>query len=297
VALCLGGMDPSGGAGLLRDVMTLTALGIHPMAVATADTVQNGLACLAIHPPRDPFPALEALAPHLGTWGVKLGLCALDAGTLRHLAAWLKAHAPGPMLWDPIQAPTAGVGLHGPADLRAMAEVLLEACPWVVSPNRPEAAALAGLAPDAAPEDLARPLLELGASAVWLKGGHGPGGEVEDFWINAQGALSLGRWPRLPGDRRGTGCTLASAWLAHRLRGLDGPGAAAAAAHWLRDRWADGIRPGGYGRPCFGSVSDTVAGLCPVTVWGSLRGDVEGAQRPGFDAVRLIPSVKSGGTP
>jgi hydroxymethylpyrimidine/phosphomethylpyrimidine kinase len=247
-------MDPSGGAGLLREVMTLTALGVHPMAVATADTVQNGQGCQAIHPPQDPFPALEALAPHLGNWGVKLGLCALDAGALRHLAAWLKAHAPGPMIWDPILAPTAGVGLHAAGALLAMAELLLGASPWVVSPNRPEAAALAGLAQDAGPEDLARPLLERGARAVWLKGGHGSRGHVEDFWITAQGALSLGRWPRLPGDRRGTGCTLASAWLAYRLHGLDGPGAAAAAAGWLRDRWAGGIRPGGYGRPCFAAM-------------------------------------------
>jgi len=64
-------MDPSAGAGILRDVMTLAALGVHPMAVSTADTVQNGLVCLAIRPPRDPLPAFDALVPHLGgAWGV-----------------------------------------------------------------------------------------------------------------------------------------------------------------------------------------------------------------------------------
>lgn len=252
VALCLGGFDPSGGAGLLRDVTTLAALGIHPMAIATAETVQNGQACLAIHPPRDPMPALEALAPHLaGPWGVKLGLCALDAGTFRRLAAAVAALAPCARIWDPVQAPTSGVGLHDAAGLRTMARVLLATGPWVVSPNLPEAAALAGLPPGASPEDLARPLLDLGAEAVWLKGGHGSPEHVEDFWITRAGVLSLGRAPRLPGDRRGTGCTLASAWLAHRLRGLDGPGAAAAAAGFLRCHWEPGLAPGGAGRPCF----------------------------------------------
>ena len=86
VALCLGGMDPSAGAGLLRDVMTLAGLGIQPMAVCTAETVQNGRACAAILAPPDPLPFLEALAPHLaGAWGVKLGLCRLDPGTFAAL--------------------------------------------------------------------------------------------------------------------------------------------------------------------------------------------------------------------
>ena len=65
------------------------------------------------------------------------------------------------------------------------------------------------------------------------------------------GTLAMGRDRRLPGDRRGTGCTLASAWLGHRLLGLDGPAAAVAAARFLRDRWTSAHQPGGFGRPCF----------------------------------------------
>lgn len=251
-ALCLGGLDPSGGAGILRDAMTLSALGVHPMALCTAETVQNGLECLAIRAPRDPLPALEALAPHLGgAWGVKLGLCALDAPALGALASSLEARSPLARVWDPILAPTSGVGLHEARGLRDMAAILLGAGPWVVSPNLPEASALSGLPQDAPPPDLARPLLDLGASAVWLKGGHGAPGEVEDFWITPGGARSLGRFPRLEGDRRGTGCTLASAWLGYRLKGLAGPEAAVAAAAWLRRRWFPGARPGGAGRPVF----------------------------------------------
>ena len=66
LALCLGGLDPSGGAGLLRDVMTLAALGVHPMAVVHRRDGPERPGCLAIQPPRDPLPFLEALAPHLG---------------------------------------------------------------------------------------------------------------------------------------------------------------------------------------------------------------------------------------
>jgi hydroxymethylpyrimidine/phosphomethylpyrimidine kinase len=253
VALCLGGLDPSAGAGLLRDVMTLAALGVQPMAVCTADTIQNGSSCLGIRPPADPLPALEALAPHLTgpDWGVKLGLCALDDRTFSALAARVAELAPPVRIWDPILAPTSGVGLHSGRRLRSMAETLLAGGDWVVCPNLPEAAALAGTGLDAGCAALARPFLDLGAVAVWLKGGHGQGPEVEDFWITPGAVLSLGRSPRLPGDRRGTGCTLASAWLAWRLRGLPGPDAAAAAARFLRERWDPPVQPGGYGRPCF----------------------------------------------
>lgn len=251
VALCLGGLDPSAGAGLLRDVMTLGALGIHPMAVTTALTTQNGAGCLAIAAPPDPLPLLEALAPHLtGIWGVKLGLCALPAPDFAILAARVASLGPAIQIWDPIAAPTSGVGLHTPSDLRAMAKTLLGSGDWVVCPNLPEAAALAGLPIGAGPAFLARPWLNLGAAAVWLKGGHGREAEVEDLWITPQGITSLGRAPRLPGDRRGTGCTLASAWLAFRLKGLDGPTAAKAAARWLRGRWKPTFIPGGFGRPC-----------------------------------------------
>jgi hydroxymethylpyrimidine/phosphomethylpyrimidine kinase len=263
LALCLGGMDPSAGAGLLRDVMTLAALGVHPMAVATAETIQNGRGCAAILPPADPLPRLEALVPHLGgpePWGVKLGLCALDPGTFGSLAARVAALRPAAAIWDPILAPTAGVGLHSGRQLHAMAETLLATGGWVVSPNLPEALALAGpgtgidpAAPLAEPACaiLARPLLDLGAAAVWLKGGHGQGREVEDFWITPGLVQSLGRALRLPGDRRGTGCTLASAWLGWRLLGLPGPEAAVAAARFLRERWDRVLQPGGFGRPCF----------------------------------------------
>lgn len=261
LALCLGGMDPSAGAGLLRDVMTLASLGVHPMAVCTAETIQNGRACTAILAPADPLPRLEALAPHLegrDPWGVKLGLCALELPALSSLVARVAAMKPMARIWDPILAPTSGVGLHTGPRLRQLAEVILATGGWVVSPNLPEALALAdpGAAPgmplsEAACADLARPFLDLGATAVWLKGGHAQGREVEDVWITPGVVQSLGRAPRLPGDRRGTGCTLAAAWLGWRLLGLPGPEAAVAAATYLRERWDPSVTPGGYGRPCF----------------------------------------------
>lgn len=257
VALLLGGLDPSCGAGLLRDALTVAAHGVQPMVLPTAETLQNGVACLQIGAPgMSPRLRLEALAPHLsGTWGVKLGLADLDLDDLAGLASDLKALGPAVAIWDPVLAPTAGVGLHDGRALGRMADRLLAALPWVVAPNRLEAAALAERPADSDALSLARPWLDRGASAVWLKGGHGEGALVEDLWITRDCAQSLGTAPRLEGERRGTGCTLASAWLALRLKGADEVAAARAAAAWLRERWDQAFTPGGAGRPMFGPTA------------------------------------------
>ena len=257
LALCLGGMDPSGGAGLLRDALTLWELGCQPMAVSLAETLQNGLACLRIEPPgMDPVQRVESLAPHLvGRWGVKLSLCALDAKVFRRLCASLRHLAPPIRIWDPVLAPSAGVGLHDGGDLRRMAADLLPMGEWVVSPNRGEAAAFAGLPPEAirgAPaESLATPWLEAGAAAVWLKGGHAAGHRVQDVWITREGGQPLESAPRFPGERRGTGCLLSASWLGLRLQGMEDLPAALESARRLRNRWNLAFSPGGAGRAMF----------------------------------------------
>lgn len=261
VALCLGGLDPSGGAGLVRDVLTLGELGCQPMAVSLAETLQNGLGCSRIEPPAlDPVLRLENLAPHLlGRWGLKLSLCALGMGDFRRLCATLRHLAPPLRIWDPILAPSTGVGLHDGADLRRMAAELLPMGGWVVSPNRGEAAAFAGLPPEAiqaaSVASLATPWLEAGAAAVWLKGGHGAGDQVQDVWVTREATLALDLVPRLAGERRGTGCVLSATWLGLSLQGQSAVEAAREAARRLRDRWDLAFAPGAAGRPMFGPTA------------------------------------------
>jgi hydroxymethylpyrimidine/phosphomethylpyrimidine kinase len=140
-----------------------------------------------------------------------------------------------------------------------MAADLLPMGGWVVSPNRGEAAAFAGLPPEAihaaSVEVLATPWLEAGAAAVWLKGGHGGRDQVQDVWITREATLALDPVPRLPGERRGTGCVLSATWLGLRLQGLPAVEAAREAARHLRDRWELAFAPGGLGRPMFGPTA------------------------------------------
>jgi hydroxymethylpyrimidine/phosphomethylpyrimidine kinase len=136
-----------------------------------------------------------------------------------------------------------------------MAGALLPMGGWVVSPNRGEAAAFAGLPPEAiltaSAEALSSPWLEAGAAAVWLKGGHASGGQIQDAWITPTGFHALETTTRLPGERRGTGCLLSATWLGLRLLGLDDQQAALESARRLRSRWDFAFSPGGVGRAMF----------------------------------------------
>lgn len=257
IALCLGGVDPSAGAGVLRDVMTLSSMGIYPFAVPTAETVQNGTGCLSIQAPAiHPILCVEALRPHLrGNWGVKLGLSALPLEELEVVCALVHDLNPSICIWDPILGPSLGIDHLDGSTLHRMAERILSKSGWVVCPNLMEARILAGVTrttlSNPEPRKLAEHLLDLGASAVWIKGGHGEGEQVQDVWVDAHEVFNLGAVPRLAGERRGTGCTLASAWLGFRLKGEDNVAAAVSAANWLRDRWKMAFVPGHIGRPCF----------------------------------------------
>lgn len=252
MALCLGGWDASGGAGLVRDLLTMAAFGLHPMAISTAETLQNGEGCREAKAPlTDPVQHLRLLEPHLAgeVWGVKLGLTALPEAWLSELLELLRGLVPQARIWDPVRGPTLGAVVHDAKAYRRLAKRVLASGGWVAAPNRLEAASLAGTSSEALPETLASPWLELGAEAVWLKGGHAGGEVIEDLWITGQGVEGLGAHRRLPGERRGTGCAVASAWLALRLLGQPPAASARAASAWLRSQWGEGLSPGGIGRP------------------------------------------------
>ena len=126
IGLSLAGLDPSAGAGLFLDARVMAELGVLPMGIPLAETLQNGLGCTRIEAPSmDPVRRLEALGPHLtAPWGVKLGLSAVDLPTLRRLLGTLEGLAPACRIWDPILAPSAGVGHHLPEALQDLARTI-----------------------------------------------------------------------------------------------------------------------------------------------------------------------------
>ena len=250
VALFMGGFDPSGGAGVLRDVSVASGLGIHPMAITMAETVQNGSECMEIVPPGlNPLKRLNALKTHLrGRWGVKLSMFH-DCRLLYEVMPQIHRLEPCAAIWDPVIAPTQGVGLHSTTSIKEVIG-LLAGNHWVASPNIPEARLLADM-PKGQLESAAKKLMGIGLQCVWIRGGHGTGETVQDLWCDTNGLHWLTPYSRLDGDPRGTGCTVTSAWLAFRLNGMEPISAAEAAIQYIRKAWSCLHMPGNAGRLVF----------------------------------------------
>ena len=221
--LVIAGSDSSGGAGLARDVRTLTRLDTRALCVVTAVTAQSDAELMAVHV----VPAALVTAQMIAALAtrrvaaIKIGMLATRATVLAVTAA-LPAATP-PVVLDPVLSSSSGGELLDEAGRRALCTELLSRT-TLLTPNIPEAAALLGT--DSAQSDAqllqqAAALLALGPRAVLLKGGHGEGPEAVDLLLAAHAAPRWLRTPRIDAVRRGTGCALASAIAAGLAAGLE----------------------------------------------------------------------------
>jgi hydroxymethylpyrimidine/phosphomethylpyrimidine kinase len=221
-------------AGLAADVRAAAAADALVAPVAAVLTAQGPEGVRRVRPV-DPSFLAEQLRAALDS----LPVAALKIGLL-HSAAQLQALLPLPALpcvLDPVLASSRGGSLVLPDYLPALRPRLAAVCS-LLTPNLPECEALLGrpLRPGRAGlEEAAAELLRLGAPAVLLKGGHLDGGESPDLLAEPEGLTWL-EGPRVPGgERRGTGCSLAT-WIAVELaRGAALPEACAAAKRRLRE--------------------------------------------------------------
>jgi hydroxymethylpyrimidine/phosphomethylpyrimidine kinase len=241
--LCLGGLDPTGAAGLLRDRWALGIAGGQGWFVPTCLTAQTPTRFLAARavPPDYLAGTLDALLAEERPAAIKIGLV-VDAATWRALLPRLQTMTGEGvrLVVDPIRAPSIGDFTVGD-DVRALLAGEVLALHPILTPNEPE---LFWLQPDAGPDAAAAQLVARGAAGVLHKGGHAaPRDEVEDRWHDAQGCVAVRR-PRHAGPpRRGTGCVL-STLLAFELgSGLEPRQASRVAGHMLWQRWAE-LEPG-----------------------------------------------------
>ncbi|MFG0316763.1 MAG: hydroxymethylpyrimidine/phosphomethylpyrimidine kinase [Planctomycetota bacterium JB042] len=238
--LTLAGSDPTGGAGIEADLKTFLAHGRSGAAVATALTTQDSRRVLAVAAePEERFRArVEALLADLPIAGLKVGL--LPDAALVRAAADAAGRIDGPVVVDPVLAPTEGAPFLDEAGRRALVEHLLPRTD-LLTPNLPEAAILLGCDEAdvrADPRGAAERLRALGPGAVLLKGGHGVGARVTDGLAGATPRTGAG--PRVAGGARvhGTGCALAAAILCRRLDGLPLDDAIERARTWLSEQIA-----------------------------------------------------------
>jgi hydroxymethylpyrimidine/phosphomethylpyrimidine kinase len=237
--LAIGGFDPSGGAGVVRDFLTARTLGAGVAMVPTAWTEQSPAGVSAIEP-RAPVALESAVRAGLARMGG--AACAVKIGmvpTIEAAAAIGRAldGFAGPVVFDPVLAASSGGALFAGAPAQLMP---LVGRADLVTPNAVEAGALAEVAVDgpAAAVAAAAILCDRGARAVLVKGGHLTGEEAIDVLLTvaADGSRVEQRFagPRLPGPPvRGTGCALATAIAVGLARGLPRAEAIAGAKIWL----------------------------------------------------------------
>jgi hydroxymethylpyrimidine/phosphomethylpyrimidine kinase len=224
--LVFAGLDPSGGAGLGADLLAIAALGAHALPVATAITVQDNDHVFAVTALDAALVEAQAMAlvRKMQVHAVKLGIpgSVANAAAIARVITLLRQRHPGlPVVLDPVL-----VSGHGDALSPLAALELLLPLASLITPNLPEAAALAGVAGGVEAQGAA--LRRRCRGDVLITGGHGASGDARNLvvnrWFGPGGARSW-HWPRLAGAFHGSGCTLAAA-IAARLACGDAVGAA-----------------------------------------------------------------------
>ncbi len=247
-ALTIAGSDSGGGAGIQADLKTFAAHRVHGLSAIAALTAQHTRGVTAVHVPDTGFlrAQIDACFDDFRIGTVKLGMLA-SAEVIRAVADALEYHRPAHVVLDPVMVATSGARLLESAALNALRERLMPLAS-VITPNLPEAELLLGraVATQSAMQEACQALLDSGARAVLLKGGHlEDGGDVIDLLASAVGAeIQSIQHPRLQLEAHGTGCTLASAIAANLTLGRNLWEACQEASDYVHRALLGGYRPG-----------------------------------------------------
>jgi hydroxymethylpyrimidine/phosphomethylpyrimidine kinase len=227
IVLVFAATDPSGGAGIQADILTLSSMGCHPLSVITAVTIQDTM-------------GVEDVLPIDAEWVADQARCVLEdvpvavfkvglLGSVEAIAAIAEVvsdYPDIPLVLDPVLASGRGDELASEDMISAMRELLIPQT-TLITPNSLEARRLAqddsNENDDPDLNECARRLLNLGCEFVLVTGTHENTVQVVNTLHDQQGVVRTDSWQRLPGIFHGSGCTLASAVAATIANGLGVP--------------------------------------------------------------------------
>ncbi|WP_181686606.1 bifunctional hydroxymethylpyrimidine kinase/phosphomethylpyrimidine kinase [Halorhabdus salina] len=223
--LTIAGSDSGGGAGIQADLKTIEATGAFGTSAITSVTAQNTTGVQGSHLlPIDQIRAqIEAVLDDFDVRAAKTGMLATSdvIETVKEYAADLPA-----LVVDPVMVAASGDRLLEPDAEAAYEQLIAQAT--LVTPNADEAAVLTGIEPDdeASAVEAGERIVEMGADAALVKGGHIPGEDVLDILVTAEEtdnpAVRTYRHERIDTEAtHGSGCTLSSAIAAHLAQGAD----------------------------------------------------------------------------
>jgi hydroxymethylpyrimidine/phosphomethylpyrimidine kinase len=238
--LTIAGSDSGGGAGIQADLKAFAAAGCFGTSAIVALTAQNTVGVLAVHelPPEFVRAQLEAVVDDIGVDAAKTGML-FSTAVIETVAGFLAEH-PVQLVVDPVMVASSGARLLQEDAVAALVSRLFPLAA-VVTPNEVEARLLVG---DGPKRELAERLVELGAPAAIVTGGHG---DPVDHLFDGERHLEL------PVDRHavrathGAGCTHSATLAALLARGLSLEQAARGAAEAASRAVAQGLPELGEG--------------------------------------------------
>lgn len=248
IVLTFAATDPTGGAGLQADVLTIASMGCHPLSVVTAVTVQDSSGVDDVLPIDAEWVADQARAvlEDMPVAAFKIGLL----GSVENIAAIaeiISDYPDIPLVFDPILASGRGDELANEDMRDAMRELLLPQT-TILTPNSVEARRIIQDEdndednPDLA--ECAKRILRLGCEYVLVTGTHEHTPKVINTLYGERGVVRSDSWTRLPGIYHGSGCTLASAIAALLANGLSMEEAVKEAQEYTWQALQFGFRPG-----------------------------------------------------
>jgi len=246
IVLTFAASDPSGGAGIQADILTLASMGCHPLSVLTAITVQDTLGVEGILALDAEWVADQArcLLEDMPVDVFKIGVLG-SVENIGVIAEVLSDYPDVPVILDPVHASGRGDELASDEMTHAIRELLLPQT-TILTPNSIEARWLAETDGDEDPSlaACAERLLEMGVEFVLITGTHEATPQVVNTLYGRKGVVRADTWQRLPGSYHGSGCTLASAIAAMLANGLEIPEAVREAQDYTWHTLKKAYRPG-----------------------------------------------------
>lgn len=250
IVLSFAANDPSGGAGLQADLLTIASLGCHPLSVMTAITVQDTAGVDEVMPLDPEWVADQARAvlEDMPVHVFKIGLLG-SVEIIAAIAEVISDYPHIPLVMDPVLTSGRGDELANEEMIDAMRELLLPQV-TILTPNSLEARHLALQEESDSSEtrlDLslcAQRLLNMGCEYVLITGTHENTVQVTNTLYAADGVVRTDHWERLENNYHGSGCTLASAIAASLANGLSISDSILEAQDYTWHTLQAGFRPG-----------------------------------------------------
>lgn len=249
IVLSFAANDPSGGAGLQADLLTIASMGCHPLSVMTAITIQDTTGVDDVMPLDSEWVADQARAvlEDMPVHVFKIGLLG-SVEIIAAIAEVISDYPHIPLVMDPVLTSGRGDELANEEMIDAMRELLLPQV-TILTPNSLEARYLAQQDNDSSENKLdlslcARRLLNMGCEYVLITGTHENTVQVANTLFDTNGVVRTDHWERLENTYHGSGCTLASAIAASLANGLSISESAIEAQDYTWHTLQAGFRPG-----------------------------------------------------